>query len=80
MDVQPLYAAAARIDDLADRLRSRARLVGLQSASLRWRSPAARAYLTRVAEATAAVDASAAQVNGLADRVRAFAAALAASP
>ncbi|HZZ95524.1 MAG TPA: hypothetical protein VFE19_00810 [Jatrophihabitantaceae bacterium] len=65
-----LLAAAGRIDDAAAVLRARATLIGLHSATTRWRSPAARIYFTRLDDITAELIGCAARVADLAELTR----------
>jgi hypothetical protein len=73
MDVQPLYVAADRMDEVAAVLRARARHIAAGAASTQWRSTAARAYFDRIDAATAQLVSAATRVNALADRVRSHA-------
>jgi hypothetical protein len=65
-----LYAAAARIDELAAVLRARAALIGLHSSTVRWHSPAARAYFAHLDDIAATLTGCAVRMNQLADVAR----------
>jgi hypothetical protein len=77
VDASALYAAAARIDELAAAVQARAALIGLHGATLEWHSPAARAYFAYLDDITAALTGCATRMTDLAELARRHAAALA---
>lgn len=73
MDVPALYATAGRVDELAEVVHARAALIALHAATSRWRSPAARTYLARLEDTTAALNACVTSLHGFADLLRSHA-------
>ena len=72
-----LQALAGMLEAAADELRGRARVLGLQTAGLQWRSPAAREFGAQVDELTVGLAAAAARLAALGAEVRDSAAGLA---
>jgi hypothetical protein len=70
MDVSGLFAFADRIDDIAAKLRARAALIGLHTATTRWYSPASRKYFAQLDHVTATLTGCAARLGDLAELAR----------
>jgi hypothetical protein len=70
VDVFALYAFAARIDELAATLRTRAAQIGMQAAATRWHSPASRVFFARLDNVTAALGMCSARMCEVAELAR----------
>ncbi len=79
MDVQLLSFTAGLFDEFAATIRQRAGLLGTATATVRWRSPAARVFLARADAAGAQLVALAHRVDAVAEQVRVHATLVAAS-
>jgi hypothetical protein len=79
VDASGLYLAADRIDELAGIVRARGMLIGLHGATVRWQSPAARAYFRHIDDIAATLTGCAARMGELAELTRRHAAAVVAA-
>lgn len=80
MDATGLYAGAARLDAHEEILRARARLLAMHGERLRWQSPAAAVFRTRLDGLVADLMLAATSTAALSDRIRIHAARVADSP
>lgn len=74
VDATELYAGAARLDGHEEILRARARLLAMHGERLRWQSPAAGVFRTRLAALVTELALAAADTAALSDRIRIHAA------
>jgi RecB family exonuclease len=80
MDATELYAAAGRLDGHEEILRARARLLALHGERVRWQSPAARAFRTRLDAVVTELAGAAAATAALSERLRIHAARVSDAP